>query len=509
LSPLPRKPDKEFNLSGIQVSRQSFKHGMFYTQLSGIYSYLKESWPEDAKEPRIKVKHVSVTPIEGSPDEIGTRTNFQFLVESSKFSVQQTGVWHCRWKKSVSENAVPTLLAVVPESLEEVRANHEGRGPALTDVTVPILGDLPAFRESLNHGANHWITRLPLLKHRFQHGIAIGDIDNDGLEDIYLCQPERLPNLLLSRQPDGSVREIAGEYGLDFLDNTTSAIFADLDNDGDQDLAVAFRSPFAIFENVGGSFQRRFSLPHLGQIFSLSVADPDKDGRLDIFVCRYQNFDELGRARSAVPLHDANNGGNNAFLKNLGRWKFVDATEEVGFNHNNHRWSVASSWEDYDRDGDLDLYIANDYGRDNLYRCDTAADGTVRFSDIAASAGVEDMTTSMGVTWGDPNRDGRPDAYVSNMYSSAGQRVTFQKNFKRNIAGADAAHVKAWQNAAMGNSLFQGGSNGNFSHTSAAAGVQKGLWSWGTVFADINHDGWEDLLVANGFISGPSTEQDL
>ena len=119
------------------------------------------------------------------------------------------------------------------------------------------------------------------------------------------------------------------------------------------------------------------------------------------------------------------------------------------------------------------------------------------------------MTTSMGVTWADPNRDGLPDVYVSNMYSSAGRRVTFQKNFKRTIAGSDDSHVKAWQHAAMGNSLFQAQPDGSFLHASKAAGIYKGLWSWGTTFADLNHDGWEDLLVANGFITGPGEAPDL
>ena len=61
----------------------------------------------------------------------------------------------------------------------------------------------------------------------------------------------------------------------------------------------------------------------------------------------------------------------------------------------------------------------------------------------------------------------------------------------------------------MGNSLFQLDKTGQFSHVSAAAGVYKGLWFWGTVFADVNHDGWEDILVANGFISGPADAPDL
>ena len=202
-------------------------------------------------------------------------------------------------------------------------------------------------------------------------------------------------------------------------------------------------------------------------------------------------------------------GGRNALLKNLGSWKFSNVTSEVGLDHNNNRWTVAAAWEDYDRDGDLDLYLANDYGRNNLYRCDSKEDGTIHFTDIAPDTGTEDMTTSMGITWADPNRDGQPDIYVSNMYSSAGRRVTSQNNFKRNIAGTNDSHINAWKHAAMGNSLFQSQPDGSFLHASKAARINKGLWSWGTTFADRNHDGWDDLFVANGFITGTGKDQDL
>ena len=215
-------------------------------------------------------------------------------------------------------------------------------------------------------------------------------------------------------------------------------------------------------------------------------------------------------------------------LGTLGGWKFSDVTQQVGLDHNNHGWSTAASWEDFDRDGDLDLYVANDYGRNNLYRCEKAGDGSVKFTDIAAQVGVEDMTTSMGANWADPNRDGRPDMYVSNMYSSAGQRVTLQKGFKRNIPGVDDAHVKVWQSAAMGNSLFQGTADGSFAHTSAEAGIQRGLWSWGTVFADVQsrrlgrpaggewlhhrpvqRTGLVKLLLAAGRVAGPGSTGQL
>ncbi|MGJ8695176.1 MAG: FG-GAP repeat domain-containing protein [Verrucomicrobiaceae bacterium] len=469
------------------------------------FEELSSSWPKGG-EPRLKVKNFDVR-VQPGGKEIATSTDYDAFIQGTERSVQQIGKWRCLWQIADEPEAPPLLKSITLLELTETTSSRSGH--LLKDVTLPVLGDLPAFQNILAKGANYWIPRLPRLKHRFQHGLAVGDLNGDGLEEIYLCQPEGIPNILLMRQPDGSVRDAAADYGLNFRDISTSALFADFDNDGDQDLVITFRSPIDFFENVGGKFIRRHSLPHRGQVFNLAAADYDSDGFLDLYVCQYQNLDELGRAPGAIPLHDAKNGGKNSLHRNLGNWKFEDVTTSVGLDQNNDRWTVAASWEDFDRDGDLDLYCANDYGRNNFYRCDTAKDGIISFTDIAPETGVEDMTTSMGISWGDPNRDGIPDIYVSNMYSSAGRRIAFQKDFKRNIAKSTTDHVKAWQHAAMGNSLFQGRADGSFVHASKVSRVYKGRWSWGTTFADLNHDGWDDLLVANGFITGIGTLPDL
>ena len=347
------------------------------SSLSAAFAELSAPWP-DKSSPRLKVKNFDIQLLPGHR-QFTTRTDYHAFSAGKDSSLQQTGKWLCHWQLDPNRESPPRLLTIRLLELEEIQSQHQGQGPALVDVTTQLLSHLPAWHNNLKLGVNHWIPRLPRIKHRFQHGLAIGDIDQNGLEDLYLCQPEGLPNLLLLRQADGTVKEAAAEFGLDFRDISTSALFADFDNDGDQDLVVAFRSPLDIFENVEGKFHRRHSLPHLGQIFNLAAADPDADGLLDLYICRYQNLDEKGRAPSAIPLHDAQNGGKNTLLKNLGSWKFEDVTAAVGLDENNHRWTVAAAWEDYDRDGDLDLYCANDYGRNNLYRCDTAEDGTISF----------------------------------------------------------------------------------------------------------------------------------
>ena len=148
-------------------------------------------------------------------------------------------------------------------------------------------------------------------------------------------------------------------------------------------------------------------------------------------------------------------------------------------------------------DGDLDLYVANDYGRNCLYRNDGG-----HFSDVAATAGVEDIAAGMSVSWCDYNGDGRPDLYVGNMFSSAGERIAYQRRFQ---PGADDEVRRQFQRHARGNTLFENTGEGTFRDVSLDRDVTMGRWAWGSPFVDINNDGRPDLLVANGYITGEDT----
>ncbi|MCA9216210.1 MAG: VCBS repeat-containing protein, partial [Planctomycetales bacterium] len=195
-----------------------------------------------------------------------------------------------------------------------------------------------------------------------------------------------------------------------------------------------------------------------------------------------------------------NNGARNVLFRNDGDWNFKNVTKQVGLEQNNSRFSLACSWEDFDNDGDQDLYVANDFGRNNFYRND---DG--KFTDVAVAFGVEDMSAGMSVAWGDYNNDGRADLYVSNMWSSAGNRISFQRQFLP--ADSKNSARSGFQRHARGNSLFRNDGD-RFVDASEQAHVTRGGWAWTSSFADINNDGWEDLLVANGYVT-QHDERDL
>ena len=328
------------------------------------------------------------------------------------------------------------------------------------------------------------------------------DINGDGRDDLYVCQPGGLPNRLFVQNADGSAAERSAELGVDWLESTHGALFVDLDNDGDQDLLAGLEPGVMIHENDGkGHFTPRTAkLLPAALPYSLAAADYDLDGDIDIYVCCYNRRKGANRhlvfARP-VPYHDANNGGRNVLLRNDGRWRFSHATVRAGLDVKNRRFSYAAAWEDFDNDGDQDLYVANDFGRNNLYRNDSG-----RFTDIAAAAGAEDISPGMSSCWGDYDNDGWMDLYVSNMFSSAGNRITSQGRFHQ---GASDKTRAEFRRHARGNTLLKNLGDGRFNDVSGEAGISIGRWAWGSKFADLNNDGWEDLLVTNGFITQQDT----
>lgn len=336
------------------------------------------------------------------------------------------------------------------------------------------------------------------------HGIAVADVDGDGQEDFYVCQDSGLPNRLFRSNGDGTFSEIASEAGVDVLDRTSGSIFFDYDNDGDQDLLLTGSALYLFVNDGTGHFtlldSAKSGLTPQKDIgsdyFSVCVADYNRDGWLDVYVSAYFQVVGIGEMAETVPTpyHDATNGAPNYLFQNNGDGTFKDVTSETGLGANNNRFSFACAWADYDKNGYPDLYVANDFGRNNLYR--NNGDGS--FSDVAAEAGVEDIAAGMSVAWEDYNNDGWLDIYVSNMYSTAGARTTRQALFQPE---SDDSIRQLYQRHARGNSLFRNRGDGTFEDVSKEAGVTMGRWAWGSNFLDFDLDGHEDIYVTNGFIT--------
>jgi hypothetical protein len=421
-----------------------------------------------------------------------TQMLFQCFGPTPGGFTQQNATWNIHWQLA-DDPQHPQMVKIEVSDFVEIAAP----GLQFVDHTDAILGSMEKQKAQLVRGAEYWHGRVDTLGGIAlwgHQGIAIGDVNGDDLEDVYVSQCTGKPNLLLVQNPDGTTTDIAADAGVDFFDDTRGVLLIDVDNDGDQDLCCALGSIILVSKNDGqGRFVPSTALraPDPAEFYSLSAADFDLDGDLDLYATRYV----AGQYGVSIPIpwHDANNGPSNHLFQNDGAGKFSDATRELGLDVNNRRFSLAASWADYDNDGDLDLYVANDFGRNCLYRNDGE-----KFEDIAAASGTEDQSAGMGVSWADYDLDGNVDLHVSNMFSSAGNRIAYQRRFRRDESQTTLAE---FQRHARGNSLYHNQGDGTFVDVSVDSGITMGRWSWGSRFVDINNDGYSDIVTPNGFLT--------
>ena len=457
------------------------------------------------EERYIKFKIVGID-LKSDQETFNTKVLFNINYRTNSNIVQKNAVWSINWK-GLDEHTKISDITIQSFS----QAIRQKAFPLFTEITESVIGENSCYTTQLAHGMNHWLTRAPVraMLNRFgTPGISIGDVNGDGLDDFFLCQEPGLPNRLFIQQKDGKALELSKEWGVDWIEDSRSSIIADFDNDGDQDLAVACYGMVVIANNNN---QRGFEpvtvLRTSWSTSSLAAADYDNDGLIDLYVCAYvneDNGDSIGTGSNEFVYHDAENGAANTLFKNTtkdtGNLSFIDVTEEAGLNINNSRWSFAASWEDYDNDGDQDLYVANDYGRNNLYNNDKG-----KFTDLASETNSEDSASGMSVSWADYDRDGNMDLYVSNMFSAAGNRITNQKQFKNSTQQSVRERFRRF---ARGNTLLRN-TGQIFQDTSLSAGVNMGRWAWGSNFIDFNSDTFPDLIVANGYLTSKSESGDL
>lgn len=489
--------------AGVEVVRRRFEANI----VSGHDRFLEEMKTSLESISRFHTAEFQIT---GMEEMTGSRSTFDVEIRYDLVGVsrgagreQRVGRWLTRWSRDEANGWRAIRWVATEETLARSRA------PLFLDVSSQALGDTESYRKQLLHGGDYWRS---VLDHACgidiygNNGLAAGDFDNDGFDDLYICQPPGLPNRLYRNRGDGTFEDVTEKSGVGVLDGTACALFADFQNKGLQDLLVVCGSGPLLFLNQGsGKFLLkrdafRFAQPPQGTFTHAAVADYDADGRLDIYFCLYSYYLGLEQYDYPAPYFDARNGPPNFLMHNEGNAIFKDQTEAAGLNVDNNRYSFACAWGDSDSSGRPDLYVANDFGRSNLYR----NDGGGKFTAVSAEAGVEDVGAGMSACWLDFDNDGKQDIYVSNMWSAAGLRVSEQKLFHEK----DPENIRAlYRRHASGNSLYQNRGDGKFQNVSHKAGVDVGRWAWGSDSWDFDHDGYPDIYIANGYISGPKTSE--
>lgn len=474
--------------SPVQMAGATFIHH--------LNSYLRDFLP-------IEVVQLQISEIEtlsNSPLKLKTLIHYDLLGRSSNRRQERTGAWEITWEQKHGHSWTICDWIAQPEQ----RAHLMGNG--FVDITTACMPGVSSLSDQLQHGVYYWQTVLDGacgIDVYGNNGIAVGDSTGNGYDDIYVCQPAGLPNRLYRNRGDGTFEDVTRKAGVGIIDGTSSALFVDLNNSGHQDLIVVRTSGPLLFQNQGdGTFQLkpdvfRFRHKPQGTFTAVAAADYDRDGLIDIYFCLYSYYQGLSEYRFPQPYYDAQNGPPNFLLKNLGNYVFEDVTETAGLSANNNRYSFACGWNDYDNDGWQDLYVVNDFGRNNLYR----NDGNGRFTDRSAAAGVEDAGAGMSVCWFDFDNDGLDDLYVANMWSAAGKRITSQSEF---LPDTRQSIRTIYQQDADGNCLYRNSGPGKaFENKTQESGTARGGWSWSSDAWDIDHDGFAELYIANGFISGP------
>ncbi len=275
------------------------------------------------------------------------------------------------------------------------------------------------------------------------HGVAIGDFDNDGREDIF-CTRFNAPCALYRNLGGGVFVNVAAQAGVAFIATATVASWADIDNDGWLDLYVGCRDHDSrLYRNRGdGTFEDITASAGVAtgkQVRAALWSDINLDGDVDLYVARL--------------------GMENILFLNNGNNTFTDVTAAAGVRDS--LLNLGAVFFDYDNDGDADLYLTHDANQPFiLYR----NNGNSTFTDVSAASGANLAAMGMGVDFGDIDNDGWLDLYITNLYDNA---------------------------------LLRNNGNGTFSNVASFAGVNDPGMGWGCNWLDFDNDGWQDIYVAN------------
>src|SRR5688500_15670106 len=320
-------------------------------------------------------------------------------------------------------------------------------------------------------------------------GVSIVDYDRDGWSDIYVTNSgEGSKNALFRNMTDGSFKDVAADLGIADVNQlgtgvSMGAVWGDYDNDGYEDLFLyKWGKPELFHNDAGQKFSRVTDKAKLPEWVNANTAiwfDYDRDGRLDLFLGGYYAEDvNLWQLRTTRMMPEsfeyARNGGRKYLFRNLGDGSFEEVSQQAGID--TRRWALAAAAADLRGTGNIDLFIANDYGISELFFNDGK-----QFREVGKDTGVGFSPKSgMNASIGDILNQGRYSIYVSNISEEG---VLIQGN-----------NLWVPREGTTGDAL-------RYDNLARAMDVEIGGWSFGAQFGDLNNDGTLDLYLVNGYIS--------
>lgn len=435
------------------------------------------------------------------------------------------------------------LLAVLAQSAEPVLTARTNIPPDVTEVTFQSLA---AIQQNQVEAAKTWTVfhefqfadRVERSGIRFEHrpvddaaknykavhydhgtGLAAADVDSDGRVDLYFVN-QRGGNQLWRNLGNGRFEDITGSAGVGLTSKIcVAASFGDVDNDGLPDLLVTtVRMGNSLFRNLGeGRFQDITADSGLNTLRAAHSSgavffDFNLDGLLDLFIANvgvYTTNDKgpggfyLGRRDAFLGWQFPGRSEGSVLYQNLGNGKFADVSRKMGLEHRG--WSGDASSCDLNQDGFPDLYVLSMAGENKYYENQRGAG----FVDKTSAYFPRTPWGSMGLKFFDYNLDGRMDLYVTDMHSdmTSAQIQAGQTNFS---AAFEKVKSDVWcsaewskenqrkaSNNILGNAFFRNPGTGPWPDVSAELGTET-FWPWGVTVADLNADGYEDILVTAG-----------
>jgi len=329
-------------------------------------------------------------------------------------------------------------------------------------------------------------------------GVALFDYDNDGDLDIYLVNSltvdlvktkGKTKSQLYRNLGGGKFTEVAEKAGVSDIGWGMGVAVGDYNNDGFEDLYVTCLGPDYLFKNNGdGTFTNVTAKAGVSDprwSTGASFFDYDRDGDLDLFVSNYVDFDvnnlpEFGQGKScqyksiAVQCGPRGlKGAGDSLYRNNGNGTFTEVSKAAGVSDPDGYYGLGVITSDFDEDGLIDIFVANDSTPNFHYR--NKGDGTFEEIGFVAGTGVNENGSeqgSMGVTVGDYDHDGKLDLFVTNFADE--YNTLYHNNGKNSFT--------------------------DLSYAAKVAAVSLPYVGWGTKFFDYNNDGWVDLFVANGHV---------